>query len=99
RVGDAEAVKIYVGGLPQHPEPPLNYQIVYSLGGALDYYTTPSSVARARTPTRVDALSELEAVTFPPPVGELEAFHTGGGISTLPRAEHGRGRAIARQTR
>ena len=23
RVGDAEAVKIYVGGLPQHPEPPL----------------------------------------------------------------------------
>src|SRR5881396_451849 len=28
RVGDAECVKIYVGGLPQHPEPPLNYQIV-----------------------------------------------------------------------
>src|SRR6266550_4459239 len=33
RVGDAECVKIYVGGLPQHPEPPLNYQIVYSLEG------------------------------------------------------------------
>ncbi|MDQ6873253.1 MAG: saccharopine dehydrogenase NADP-binding domain-containing protein, partial [Gemmatimonadota bacterium] len=26
-----ESVRIYVGGLPQHPEPPLNYQIVYSL--------------------------------------------------------------------
>src|SRR2546430_3650295 len=24
RLGDAEVVKIYVGGLPQHPEPPLN---------------------------------------------------------------------------
>jgi lysine 6-dehydrogenase len=86
RVGGAEAVKIYVGGLPQHPEPPLNYQIVYSLAGALDYYTTPSWVLRDGKPTRVDALSELERVTFPPPVGELEAFHTGGGISTLPWA-------------
>src|SRR3989441_1507065 len=37
RVGEADVVKIYVGGLPQHPEPPLNYQIVYSLEGALDY--------------------------------------------------------------
>ena len=36
RVADAETVKIFVGGLPQHPEPPLNYQIVYSLEGALD---------------------------------------------------------------
>jgi lysine 6-dehydrogenase len=84
RVGDALSVKIYVGGLPQHPEPPLNYQIVYSLEGALDYYTTPSWVLRDGQPTRVDALSELETLTFPQPVGVLEAFHTGGGISTMP---------------
>src|SRR6266542_921230 len=81
QVGDAESVKIFVGGLPQHPEPPLNYQIVYSLEGALDYYTTPSWVLREGKPARVDALSELESVAFPPPVGELEAFHTGGGRS------------------
>ena len=83
RVGDADAVRIYVGGLPQHPEPPLNYQIVYSLEGALDYYTTPSWVLRDGTPTQVEALSELEDIDFPPPVGRLEAFHTGGGISTM----------------
>ena len=41
-----ESVKIYVGGLPQNPEPPLNYQIVYSLEGVLDYYTTLSWVLR-----------------------------------------------------
>jgi lysine 6-dehydrogenase len=35
-----ETVRIFVGGLPQRPEPPLNYQIVYSLEGVLDYYTT-----------------------------------------------------------
>jgi lysine 6-dehydrogenase len=86
RVDHAEKVKIFVGGLPQTPEPPLNYQIVYSLEGALDYYTTPSWVLRGGRPVQVEALSEVEAVEFPSPVGTLEAFHTGGGISTLPFA-------------
>ena len=98
RVGETEAVKIFVGGLPQHPEPPLNYQIVYSLEGALDYYTTPSWVLRDGKPTRVDALSELETVTFPAPVGELEAFHTGGGISTLPWTYEGKVRTMEYKT-
>ena len=90
RLGSAEKVKIFVGGLPQTPEPPLNYQIVYSLEGALDYYTTPSWVLRGGKPVQVDALSEVEAVEFPSPVGTLEAFHTGGGISTLPFAYQGK---------
>jgi len=98
RVGDAEAVKIFVGGLPQHPEPPLHYQIVYSLEGALDYYTTPSWVLRDGKPARVDALSELEQVAFPPPVGVLEAFHTAGGISTLPWTYEGRVRTMEYKT-
>jgi len=77
------SVKIYVGGLPQHPEPPLNYQIVYSLEGVLDYYTTLSWVLREGKRTRVKALSELEQVDFSRPVGALEAFHTAGGLSTM----------------
>ncbi len=84
RLDKTDAVRIFVGGLPQHPEPPLNYQIVYSLEGALDYYTTPSWILRGGRPTEVDALSELEPVEFPDPVGTLEAFHTAGGISTMP---------------
>src|SRR5881396_688881 len=98
RVGAAESVKIYVGGLPQHPEPPLNYQIVYSLEGALDYYTTPSWVLREGRPECVDALSEVEAVEFPNPVGTLEAFHTAGGISTMPWAYRGRVRTMEYKT-
>jgi lysine 6-dehydrogenase len=90
RLDRAEEVKVYVGGLPQTPEPPLNYQIVYSLEGALDYYTTPSWILRGGRPVQVDALSELEPVEFPSPVGTLEAFHTGGGISTLPFAYEGK---------
>jgi lysine 6-dehydrogenase len=78
-----DEVKILVGGLPQHPEPPLNYQIVYSLEGVLDYYTTLSWIIRDGKRTQVKALSEREAVKFPEPVGELEAFHTAGGLSTM----------------
>jgi lysine 6-dehydrogenase len=98
RVGEADSVRIYVGGLPQYPEPPLNYQIVYSLEGALDYYTTPSWVLRDGKPTQVEALSELESVDFPAPVGTLEAFHTGGGISILPWTHAGKVRVMEYKT-
>jgi lysine 6-dehydrogenase len=77
-----ESVKIFVGGLPQHPEPPLNYMLVYSLEGALDYYTTLSWVLRNGKRTQVKALSEREPVRFEQ-LGELEAFHTAGGLSTM----------------
>jgi len=78
-----ETVRIFVGGLPQHPEPPLNYQIVYSLEGVLDYYTTLSWVLRGGKRTQVTALSEIETVRFDGSVGELEGFHTAGGLSTM----------------
>src|SRR5690606_20102849 len=58
----ADRVRIAVGGLPQHPEPPLNYQIVYSLEGVLDYYTTVSWILRDGELRQVDALSEVEPV-------------------------------------
>jgi lysine 6-dehydrogenase len=83
RLDEVKAVRIFVGGLPQKPEPPLNYQIVYSLEGVLDYYTTLSWVVRDGKPVQVKALSERVPVQFPKPVGELEAFHTAGGLSTM----------------
>ena len=78
-----ESVKLFVGGLPQHPEPPLGYQIAYSIEGMVDYYTTASLVVRNGQPAHVTALSELESVPFAEPVGDLEAFHTAGGLSTM----------------
>ena len=90
RLDEAGSVRIWVGGLPQAPKPPLRYHIVYSLEGMLDYYTTPSVVLRGGEITEVEPLTEVERVTFPPPLGELEAFHTSGGISTLPHRYEGR---------
>jgi len=83
QLDSVDSVKIFVGGLPQHPEPPLNYMLVYSLEGALDYYTTLSWVLRNGKRTQVKALSEREPVMFASPLGELEAFHTAGGLSTM----------------
>jgi lysine 6-dehydrogenase len=83
QLDSVDSVRIYVGGLPQSPEPPLNYQVVYSLEGVLDYYTTLSWVLRDGKRTQVRALSEREMVEFPAPAGELEAFHTAGGLSTM----------------
>jgi lysine 6-dehydrogenase len=78
-----KTVRIFVGGLPQAPEPPLNYQIVYSLEGVLDYYTTLSWVVRDGRREQVHALSEVVPVHFESGIGELEAFHTAGGLSTM----------------
>lgn len=78
-----DKVRIYVGGLPQNPVPPLNYQVVYSLEGVLDYYTTLSWIIRDGKRSQVKALSEIEPIEFDSPVGTLEAFHTAGGLSTI----------------
>lgn len=85
-----DAVRLWVGGLPRNPKPPLNYQIVYSLEGMLDYYVTPATILRDGRLTRVEALSGLEHLEFPEPVGRLEAFFTGGGTSALPFRYEGR---------
>src|SRR5690606_27134095 len=65
---------------------------------ALDYYTTPSWILRDGKAVTVDALSELEDVSFPAPVGKLEAFHTAGGISTMPFAWEGKVREMEYKT-
>lgn len=83
------SVNIYVGGLPTDPKPPLNYQIVYSMEGVLDYYTTPVLVLENGKLTEKEALSGLEKLEFNQ-LGTLEAFYTAGGISTMPMQFQGK---------
>ncbi len=97
-VGEVDSVKLLVGGLPQNPEPPLNYQIVYSMEGVLDYYTTPGLVLKDGEPAEVDPLDGLETVEFPAPLGTLEAFYTAGGISTMPFRYRGEIRSMEYKT-
>lgn len=83
QLDDVTAVNAFVGGLPKDPVPPLNYQIVYSMQGVLDYYTTPVLVLENAKLVEKPALSGLEHLHFEG-IGTLEAFHTAGGISTMP---------------
>ena len=80
--GRADALKIYVGGLPIKPEAPFGYQLVFSAEGLINEYVEPCRVLRRRKVAFLEPLSELEEFAidgFPP----LEAFHTSGGASTL----------------
>lgn len=95
---ETESVRMWVGGLPQDPEPPLNYQIVYSMEGVLDYYTTPGLVLHDGEPAEVEALTGMEEIDFPEPLGRLEAFYTAGGISTLPYRYRGQLRTMEYKT-
>ena len=95
---ETDAVRIRVGGIPRNPEPPLNYGVVFSLEGVLNNYTTDALVLEGGELKRAPALSGVETLEFPEPAGELEAFYTGGGISTLPLRYEGRIRTMSYKT-
>lgn len=78
-----DSIMLRVGGLPQHPRPPLNYQIAFSVEGLINEYIEEALVIKDGQCVHVDGMSGLEAIHFPEPFGALEAFHTSGGLSTL----------------
>lgn len=78
-----DEIHIRVGGLPQDPQPPLNYQLVFSVEGLINEYIEVARVIRDGKIIEVPSMTELESLEFDgfPP---LEAFQTSGGTSTLP---------------
>ena len=78
-----DEVHIRVGGLPQAPQPPLDYQLVFSVEGLINEYIEVARVIRDGEIAEVPSMTELESLSFEgfPP---LEAFQTSGGTSTLP---------------
>lgn len=93
-----EEIHIRVGGLPQKPQPPLNYQIVFSPEGLINEYVEKARVIRDGQIVEVDSMTELEWLEFPSPYGKLEAFQTSGGTSTLPETFLGRVRTLDYKT-
>jgi len=93
-----DTLRLRVGGLPRHPRPPLDYMLVFSVQGLINEYIEPCLVVRGGEPRHVPALSEVEELFFPLPMASFEAFHTSGGISTLPRTLAGRVRDMDYKT-
>lgn len=78
-----ERVGIRVGGLPLEPEGTLRYQKFFSINGLINEYVEPVRALRGGELVTLEPLSEIESLEFPAPFGELEAFTTSGGTSTL----------------
>ncbi len=83
RFDSVEEIHIRVGGLPQDPQPPLNYQLVFSVEGLINEYLEVARVIRDGKITEVDSMTEIESLSFDG-FPALEAFQTSGGTSTLP---------------
>ena len=86
---ELESIHLRVGGLPQNPQPPLFYQIAFSVDGLINEYVEKAAVIRNGNLMHIDPMSELEEIEFKE-VGKLEAFNTSGGISTLTELLKGR---------
>ena len=87
--GRADALKLYVGGLPETPMPPFHYQLVFSVEGLINEYVEPARILRKGKLVTIEALTEPEEFRIPG-FSQLVAFQTSGGTSTLPETFEGR---------
>jgi lysine 6-dehydrogenase len=87
--GRADALKLYVGGLPEKPMPPFHYQLLFSVEGLINEYVEPARILRKGKLTTIEPLTEPEDFHMPG-FAPLVAFHTSGGTSTLPESFEGK---------
>jgi lysine 6-dehydrogenase len=87
--GKADALKLYVGGLPKDPKPPFYYQLVFSVEGLINEYVEPAKVLRGGKIKYIEPLTEPEDFEIRG-LPRLIAFHTSGGTSTLPETFSGK---------
>src|SRR5215472_1621453 len=87
--GKADALKLYVGGLPEKPKPPFFYHLVFSVEGLINEYVEPAKVLRGGKIKEIEPLTEPEDF-FLPGFEPMVAFHTSGGTSTMPETFKGK---------
>ncbi|MBD3258354.1 hypothetical protein GF377_07960 [candidate division GN15 bacterium] len=89
RFDSVKSVKIRVGGLPQSPRGALRYQMVFSAEGLINEYWEPCVILKDGVKATVNPMTEIESLEFDG-IGQLEAFYTSGGTSTLPDTYQGK---------
>jgi lysine 6-dehydrogenase len=95
-----EAIDVFMwdGGIPQKPQPPFNYLLTFHIAGLTNEYAETAVFIRDGKITEVEPMTELETVEFPEPIGNLEAFVTGGGTDTMPWTFEGKVRTLQNKT-
>jgi len=87
--GPIDEVRLRVGALPAVPTGTLGYQLAFNPAGLINEYAEPCEVLTGGAYATVEPLTGFEEVAWDE-WGPLEAFHTAGGSSSLPRLWEGR---------
>jgi len=87
--GAIDEVRLRVGALPAEPTGALGYQLAFNPAGLINEYDEPCEILTGGAYATVEPLTGVEEVAWPG-WGPLEAFHTAGGSSSLPRMFEGR---------
>ncbi|HMR93646.1 MAG TPA: saccharopine dehydrogenase C-terminal domain-containing protein [Chitinophagaceae bacterium] len=77
----------YVGGLPQHPQPPFYYKAPFSPIDVIEEYTRPARLVQNGQVVTLPALTDRELMQVEG-AGTLEAFNTDGLRSLLYTMSH-----------
>ena len=93
-VDEVKEAYIYVGGIPENPEPPFNYKATWSPLDCIDEFLRPARIVEGGKEVVVEAASGLHLKEFPG-VGTLEVFYT-DGLRSL--AKNIRGETVAEMT-
>ncbi len=93
-----DSIQARVGGLPQHPKPPLYYQLVFSVEGLINEYIEQAEIIDNHERKLVSSMTGLERLSFGNEYPELEAFYTSGGLSLLPELLEGKVRHLSYKT-
>jgi len=81
QLDEVDKIRIYVGGIPENPEPPLYYKAVWSLNGVWTQFFEDCRIIVDGELTEVDACTGIENLEFDD-IGSLEAAYT-DGLGTL----------------
>lgn len=93
----AREVRIWDGGLPQHPDAPWNYALTFNIAGLTNEYDGCATFLRDGRVTEVPCFADVEPIDFEG-LGRLEAFVTSGGLSTAPWTFEGRLQRLENKT-
>jgi len=87
--GPIDELRLRVGALPAVPTGALGYQLAFNPAGLINEYAELCEILTEGRYSQVEPLTGIEEVAWEP-FGTLEAFHTAGGSSSLPRMYEGR---------
>jgi len=81
KMDTVDAIQVYVGGVPEKPQPPLSYKTVWSLEGVWTQFMEDCRVVQGGRLAVVEATTGREILEFPG-LGTFEAAFT-DGLGTL----------------